>query len=59
MVKFVLASAHAAEVRLGLSLRKLASRLGVDPATIQGWVAGEHQPTAARMDEVMQIIRRL
>lgn len=49
----------AARRALGLSQRKLASRLGVDPATVQGWEAGEHQPTAARLDEVMQIIGRL
>lgn len=44
---------------LGLSQRKLASRLGVDPATVQGWETSKHQPTAARLDEVMQIIGRL
>ena len=44
---------------LGLSQRKLASRLGVDPATVQGWETGKRQPTGARMHEVKQIVGRL
>ena len=30
---------------LGLSQRKMARQLGVDPATLMGWEAGRHQPT--------------
>jgi len=30
---------------LGLSQRKMAGKLGVDPATLMGWEAGRHQPT--------------
>ena len=30
---------------LGLSQRKMAVKLGVDPATLMGWEAGRHQPT--------------
>ena len=30
---------------LGLSQRKMASKLGVDPATLMGWEAGRHQPS--------------
>ena len=37
-----LASARKA---LGLSQRKMAGKLGVDPATLMGWEAGRHQPT--------------
>jgi DNA-binding transcriptional regulator YiaG len=29
---------------LGLSQRKLAELLGVDPGTLQGWEAGQHKP---------------
>jgi DNA-binding transcriptional regulator YiaG len=37
---------HAtARKTLGLSQRKMAGRLGVDPATLMGWEAGRHQPT--------------
>jgi transcriptional regulator with XRE-family HTH domain len=28
---------------LGLSQRKMAKKLGVDPATLMGWEAGRHQ----------------
>jgi DNA-binding XRE family transcriptional regulator len=49
----------AARRSLGHSQRKLASRLGVDAATVQGWEAGKHRPSAARLHKVMQIIGRL
>ncbi len=29
---------------LGLSQRNLAKSLGVDPGTLQGWEAGQHEP---------------
>jgi transcriptional regulator with XRE-family HTH domain len=35
----------AARTALGLSQRKMAGKLGVDPATLMGWEAGRHQPT--------------
>jgi transcriptional regulator with XRE-family HTH domain len=31
--------------RLGLSQRKMAEKLGVDPTTLMGWERGRHQPT--------------
>jgi transcriptional regulator with XRE-family HTH domain len=34
----------AHRVRLGLSPRKLAAKLGVDPGTIGGWERGKHKP---------------
>lgn len=49
----------AARRALGLSQRTLASRLGVDPAIIQGWEAGKHEPTAARIGHAMRIIGKL
>jgi transcriptional regulator with XRE-family HTH domain len=35
---------------LGLSQRKMAVRLGVDPATFMGWEAGRHQPTGKSIE---------
>jgi ribosome-binding protein aMBF1 (putative translation factor) len=35
---------------LGLSQRKMAAKLGVDPATIMGWEAGRHKPTGKSLD---------
>jgi transcriptional regulator with XRE-family HTH domain len=35
----------AARRALGLSQRKMAAKLGVDPTTLMGWEAGRHQPT--------------
>ena len=40
----------AARRRLGLSQRKMAEKLGVDPATVMGWEAGRHQPTGKSLD---------
>jgi transcriptional regulator with XRE-family HTH domain len=43
---------------LGLSQRKMAEKLGVDPATLMGWEAGRHQPTEksiALIGKVLQI----
>ena len=31
-------------LRLGLSQRRLAAKLGIDPATIAGWEEGRHKP---------------
>jgi transcriptional regulator with XRE-family HTH domain len=49
-----------AEVRLvlGLSRRKMAAKLGVDPRTLPGWEGGRHQPTEESlgpMGTVLQI----
>jgi transcriptional regulator with XRE-family HTH domain len=40
----------AARRRLGLSQRKMAEQLGVDPATLLGWEAGRHPPTEKSLD---------
>jgi transcriptional regulator with XRE-family HTH domain len=42
---------------LGLSQRKMAVRLGVDPATLMGWEAGRHQPTEKSLDLIGRILQ--
>jgi len=42
--------------RLGLSQRKMALELGVDPATLMGWEAGRHQPNEKRLDLIGRIL---
>jgi transcriptional regulator with XRE-family HTH domain len=39
-----------ARMALGLSQRKMAKNLGVDPATLMGWEAGRHQPTGKSLE---------
>jgi transcriptional regulator with XRE-family HTH domain len=48
--------ATARKVR-GLSQRKMAEKLGVDPATLQGWEAGRHQPTGKSMDLIGSVLQ--
>jgi transcriptional regulator with XRE-family HTH domain len=42
---------------LGLSQRKMAGKLGVDPATVMGWEAGRHQPTGKSLDLIGRILQ--
>jgi transcriptional regulator with XRE-family HTH domain len=42
--------------RLGLSQRKMAEKLGVDPATLMGWEAGRHHPTGKSIDVIAGIL---
>ena len=42
---------------LGLSQRKMAAKLGVDPATVMGWEAGRHQPTGKSMELIGRILQ--
>lgn len=42
---------------LGLSQRKMAAKLGVDPATIMGWEAGKHQPTGKSLELIGNILQ--
>ena len=37
---------------LGLSQRKMAEKLGVDPATIQDWEAGRHRPIKRSLEMI-------
>ena len=46
----------AARRSLGLSQRKMAEKLGVDPATLMGWEAGKHQPTGKSMEIIGRIL---
>jgi transcriptional regulator with XRE-family HTH domain len=41
----------------GLSQRKLAEKLGVDPGTLQGWEAGRHQPTGKSLEIIGRILQ--
>ena len=41
----------------GLSQRKLAEKLGVDPGTLQSWEAGRHQPTGKSLDIIGRILQ--
>jgi transcriptional regulator with XRE-family HTH domain len=42
---------------LGLSQRKMAEKLGVDPATLMGWEAERHHPTGKSLDLIARIIQ--
>jgi transcriptional regulator with XRE-family HTH domain len=46
----------AARKRLGLSQRKMAGKLGVDPATLMGWEAGRHQPTGKSVELIWRVL---
>jgi transcriptional regulator with XRE-family HTH domain len=41
---------------LGMSQRKMAEKLGVDPATLMGWEAGRHQPTGKSLDLIAKVL---
>ena len=41
---------------LGLSQRKMARKLGVDPATLTGWEAGRHQPNRKSMELIGKVL---
>jgi transcriptional regulator with XRE-family HTH domain len=41
----------------GLSQRKLAADLGVDPGTLKSWEAGEHKPVARNVELVERFLR--
>jgi transcriptional regulator with XRE-family HTH domain len=36
----------------GLSRKKLANQLGIDPSTLEGWETGKHQPTKKLLDKI-------
>ena len=42
---------------LGLSQRKMAGKLGVDPATLMGWEAGRHRPTGRSLDLIRRVLQ--
>jgi transcriptional regulator with XRE-family HTH domain len=42
---------------LGLSQRKMAGKLGVDPATLRNWEAGRHQLTGKSVDLIARVLQ--
>ncbi len=42
---------------LGLSQRKLAELLGVDPGTLQSWEAGQHEPIGRNAELIERFLR--
>jgi DNA-binding XRE family transcriptional regulator len=47
----------AARRALGLSQRKMAEKLGVDPATLMGWEAERHQPTWKSWEAITRVLQ--
>jgi transcriptional regulator with XRE-family HTH domain len=45
----------AARKSLGLSQRKMAGKLAVDPATLQGWECGAHRPSPKSLESISRI----
>ena len=43
-------------LRMGLSQRKLAAKLGIDPATIGGWEKGRHKPTKTYLEMIASFL---
>jgi DNA-binding transcriptional regulator YiaG len=48
-----------ARKELGLSQRKLAIALGVDPGTLQSWEAGHHEPIGRNMELIERFLKTL
>jgi transcriptional regulator with XRE-family HTH domain len=46
----------AARRELGLSQRKMAERLGVDPATFKNWEAGRREPSVTKRELVARFL---
>jgi transcriptional regulator with XRE-family HTH domain len=42
---------------LGLTQRKMAEKLGVDPSTLRDWEAGLHQPTEKRLNLIARVLQ--
>ena len=49
----------ATRKRLGLSQRKMAAKLGVDPCTVKGWEAGLHRPSDKGLDLIGNLFKSL
>jgi transcriptional regulator with XRE-family HTH domain len=43
-------------LKLGLSQRKLAERLGIDPGTLGGWERGTHKPCPNSLRRLSEIL---
>ena len=46
----------AARRELGLTQRRMAERLGVDPGTLRDWEAGRHQPTGRSLNLITRVV---
>lgn len=44
--------------RLGLSRRRLAAVLGIDPSNLAGWETGRHRPTKKSLDLIDRLLVR-
>lgn len=42
--------------RLGMTQRKMAERLGIDPSTLGSWEAGQHQPTGKSLQIIETVL---
>ena len=47
----------SARKRLGLSQRKMAEQLGVDPCTLRNWESGQHHPTEDSLKLIMKFLQ--
>jgi transcriptional regulator with XRE-family HTH domain len=43
--------------KLGLTQRKMAKRLGIDPGTLQSWEAGDHQSTKESLETIGRFLQ--
>jgi DNA-binding XRE family transcriptional regulator len=44
---------------LGLSQRKMAKKMAVDPATIQDWEAGRHRPIKRSLEMIGRVFQSM
>lgn len=47
----------SARKRLGLSQRRMAEQLGVDPCTLRDWESGQHHPTEDSLKLIMKVLQ--
>jgi DNA-binding transcriptional regulator YiaG len=47
----------AARRALGLSQRKMAESMGVDPSSLLGWETGRHQPTERSLGLIGRVLQ--
>jgi transcriptional regulator with XRE-family HTH domain len=45
-------------VKMGLSQRKLAAKLGIDPGTVGGWESGRHKPVKRRCGLISELFEQ-
>lgn len=43
--------------RHGMSQRKMAAKLGVDPTTLRDWEVGRHQPAKKSLDMIGRVLQ--